>query len=58
VQISKGDEGVIVRALELAIRQVSLEDGFEFRSMLDKFKENPSKESNLDGFRYDYTDNI
>lgn len=58
MQISNDDQRVLERALELAIRQVSLEDGFEFRSMLDKFKENPSKESNLDGFRYDYTDNI
>jgi hypothetical protein len=58
LQISNDDQRVLVRALELAIRQVSLEDGFEFRSMLDKFKENPGKEANLDGFRYDYTDNI
>lgn len=52
------DRTTLRRALELAIRQVPLEDGVEFRHLLEKLENGSQNSSSLDGFRYDYTDNF
>lgn len=58
MNISNGDERTIERALEIAVRSVSIEDGKEFRQLLNKMREPDINKTALDGVRYDYTDNI
>lgn len=58
MDISSSDKITIERALEVAARCVSIEDGKDFRQLLKKLRESNIKESALDGIRYDYTDNI